>query len=147
MTDLESQLLVAIARNEQRSLLQYVSNSFPWISSGQEAGMAQLAELAEAEGRAASALVRFLARQHIFLHPGIFPVSFMSNNFVSFEHSLPHMALAERRMLAEREQGLPRIHDAEARALVQAIIDTKHDIVKNLDRLAASHPATSSTIR
>jgi hypothetical protein len=141
-------LLQELIRREGRSLLQYVSNAFPWITEQEQAALVQLQALVAEEREAAARLSRLLnRRRHIVPYLGAYPMAFTTINYVALEHLLPQLADYERRALADLENDLVRVTDPEARAEVQQIANMKRRHLQTLEQMAAAYPETFSTVR
>jgi rubrerythrin len=138
--------LLKIARRESRSLLSYVSEAFPWPAPEEQEALAEFQRLAQEESKELGALLKFLAREHIFPAPATFPMNFTTINFISLEHLFPMLIDYERRTLAELEKDEKDILDPEARTLVQRLVATKRRHLQTLETLASAHPETSSTV-
>lgn len=138
--------LLKIARREGRSLLFYVSEAFPWTTPEEQEALAEFQRLVEEESKELGALLKLLAREHIFPAPAAFPMNFTTINFISLEHLFPMLIDYERRNLAELEKDEKDIVDLEARTLVQRMVATKRRHLQTLETLAAAHPETNSTV-
>jgi hypothetical protein len=149
MIDERSQtVLQNLVRRESRSILQYVSESFPWATAGEQEALAQFLNLVEGEREAVAAVARHLARQRMALpYLGTYPAHFTDINFVSLEHLLPVLVKAEHRALADAERDLGAVTDGESRTLVEAIVAMKRRHIQTLESMAAAFPEKYSTIR
>jgi hypothetical protein len=129
-------------RREGRSLLQYVSESFPWTTTEEQQALAQLQELVRQQRDATAALAQYLAKQeHSVPYLGSFPMSFTNINFVSLDHTLPLLLEAERQGLAYLERDLAKVQDPAARDHLLKIADMKRQHCVALKALAAHHEA------
>jgi len=132
-------VLEDIVRRESRSLLQYVSDAFPWTMPEARDGLVQLQKLVAEERRAADDVSRFLVRHHLMPpYLGSYPSDFTTINFVSLTHLLPLLADTERRAIADLERDQSNLGDPEARGLVQKMVDMKQQHLKALDALAGA---------
>jgi hypothetical protein len=130
-------MLQDMFRKEGRSLLQYVSESFPWTTSKNEAALAKFQEMVKEEQEATARLGRFLRKRKIRLpYLGAYPMSYTTINFVSFEHLLPYLIDFEKRRLAELEVDLMAATDDEAHALLRDLIELKRRHLQTLSGLA-----------
>ncbi len=119
-------LVEDILRREGRSLLQYVSESFPWATPQEQQALAQLQTLSKEEHQAIGAFLQWYARRaHAVPYLGSFPTSFTAINFVSLDHLLPMLAEAERQSLEQLERDLGNLTDAEVRDQVSTIVEMK----------------------
>ncbi len=134
-------LVEAILRREGRSLLQYVSESFPWTTADEQEPLARLQAMVREERQATGALSQFFAkREHTVPYLGSFPTSFTTINFVSLDHILPLLAEAERQSLEQLERDLPNVADVEARDLLQKMVEMKRRHLTTLKTLTGSRP-------
>jgi hypothetical protein len=136
-------VLQRMLRRETLSLLQYVSEAFPWAGPEDRESVAKLRQVTDEDREGLGELRRFLARQKIMpSFIGSFPQSFTSLGFVSLQFLLPRLVEAQRRDLADLERDLEELTDAEAKALVQKILDRKRRHLTVLEAIAPTHPAT-----
>jgi hypothetical protein len=134
-------VLQEIVQRESRSLLQYIHDSFPWTSAGEESALIQLRQFAEEERESAAKLGRWLARNRQMVpNLGAYPAGFTTINYVSLDYILPKVAADERKGLARLEQDLAAIGHADARVLVADLIDKKRQHLQTVEELAAAHP-------
>jgi rubrerythrin len=141
-------VLQDIIRRESRSLLQYVSEAFPWATAEEQEALGQFQQLAEEERTSIAALSRYLTRGRQSLpYLGSYPEWFTTINYVALEYLLPHLVHHERQSLARVERGLAELSDPESRDLVQKMVDMKRRHLQTLEALAAAHPQTASTVR
>ena len=61
MNGADLSLLENLVRRESRSLLQYASDSFPWITAEEQEPLAQLQTMVSEEAQAAAGVAQFLA--------------------------------------------------------------------------------------
>ncbi len=137
-------VLQEMVRRESRSLLQYIHDSYPWTPADEQSALAQLRQFAEEERESAGALGRWLARNRQMVpNLGAYPSGFTTINYASLDYVLPRVAKHERDGLARLEQDLAAIKDADARALVAALIEKKRQHLAAVEALAAAHPEPS----
>jgi hypothetical protein len=132
-------LLQEIVRRQSRSLLVYVSESFPWTTPQEQSALGTLRDLALEERKAVADLARFLQRRHVpapFV--GSYPSSFTTINYASFDYVLPLLVKSERDALMALERDASQLTDAGARALVDRLIETRRRHLKTLEGLAAT---------
>jgi hypothetical protein len=140
--------LESIIRRESRSLVQYATESFPWITEQEQLALAELRKIAGEESQAVAILGQFLlTRGRSLPYLGLYPMSFTSINYVSLEHLLPLLAEHGRQALAQMERDAPQIADVQARDMVSRYIELKRQHVKNLENLATVNPEIASTRR
>src|SRR5947209_16586882 len=140
--DVQSQrILQHIVRREGRSLLQYMSDAFPWTTLGEGEVLARVQQFVKEERDSVARLVRFLQRRRVTPpYFGAFPMSFTTLNFITLDHLLPLLVRAERKAIAELEHDLAFLTDPEARQLIQDMVEMKRRHEKTLEELAAAHP-------
>jgi hypothetical protein len=140
-------LLEAILRREGRSLLQYVSESFPWTNPDEQAALAQLQELVQEERKATGALLQLFARrEHTVPYLGSFPESFTTINFVSLDHLLPLLVDAERQGLEQLQSDLAKLTDPQLRDQVSKMVEMKRRHLATLKTLITSPSAATSPV-
>ena len=138
----DAAVLEGILRHEGRSLLQYVSEAFPWIAIGTDETLTKLQQLTREERDTVTTLGRFLARQRRtvpFL--GAFPMTFFSMNFVSLDYLLPRLVEVERQALALLERDRSALSDATTVAEVDRILTQKRQHLHILEALTATPAA------
>jgi hypothetical protein len=80
-------VLQDLFRRESRSLLQYVSESFPWITPEEQHALASLQAMVREERDSLAGLAGFLTRNHVFPLPlGPYPMTFTNINYMSLDH-------------------------------------------------------------
>jgi hypothetical protein len=129
-----------IAR-ESRSLLQYVSDSFPWTTPEERTVLAELNAMIAEEQQAAGKLGRLLVRrQHQAPYFGTYPVSFTSINYVSLDHLLPVLIQHQRSAINQLQADLTRVAAPEAREQLQGILAMKQRHLAELEKMSSAHP-------
>lgn len=118
--------LEAIFRRENRSFLQYVSETFPWVTPEEEQFLARLKEMARAEVDAAAAVSRYLTR-HRAPPPGTgaYPVEFTSYNNAALDFLLPLLITTQERALTALHADAAQLADPGARAVVKELAEAK----------------------
>jgi hypothetical protein len=140
----DAAVLEGIIRREGRSLLQYVSEAFPWVSAGTDGALTELRRLTAEERDAVGALTRFLARRrHTVPYLGAYPMAFTTMNYVSLGHLLPRLLEHQRRALAALEADRQALTDAEARAEVDKVLEMKRKHLQTLEALADTPAAAA----
>jgi hypothetical protein len=138
----DAALLETVIRREGRSLLQYVSESFPWTKAGADQALTQVRDLASEERDGVAALSKFLTRRrHTAPYLGPYPMGFTTMNFVSLEYLLPRLTEEQRKAVATLERDRAALTDAEAKAEVAKLIEMKRRHLKELEALPASRAA------
>src|SRR5258707_7721466 len=138
-------VLQQLVRRQGRSLLQYLSDAFPWTDSDGAAELAQFYQLAQEERDSTAKLMHFLTRKRVGVpNMGASPSTFTNINFIALDHLIPLLVDAERKALAALEHDLANTSDAEARSAVQAVLETKQRHLDALEELKAAHPQPAS---
>jgi rubrerythrin len=134
--------LHAILARERRSLFQYASDVFPWITSEEGSELAAVQKMIAEERDGGDAIAKLLIRRHLTLpYVGSYPASFTSINFVSLAHLSRLLIEDERRSMAELQPKLAALNDPEARQVVQNLFDMKQRHLQELEAMAAQAPA------
>lgn len=132
-------ILSDIIRRESRSFLAYLSDSLPWPSVDDDDIERHLVRMAESERLVIGDMSRFLGRHHVVPpYLGAYPSHFTVSNFVSLRYLLPHLIEEQGRATVAFERDLSVLGDAEARALVQRLLDTKRRHVAELEKIQRS---------
>jgi hypothetical protein len=137
-------VLQTVIRRESRSLLQYLTESFPWTTPERQAAVDELKRLAE-EDRAAVARVADYLRRNQVPQPylGPFPTEFTNINFIGLDYAVRLLVKAQQRAIDNLEGDLRQLSDEGARDLVRELITIKHAHLKDLEALAADLPAAT----
>lgn len=131
------QRLQAILARENRSLLQFLEDAYPWTHQGGRPILERLQHMLADERQAAVQLAKFLQRKRIPLPPlGSYPNSFMSLPFVALDFLLPQLVVHQRAAIAQLEQDRQALEDAEARQQVELLLEVKQRHLKELEELA-----------
>jgi len=137
-------LLQTVVRREARSLLQYVSEAFPWETAEERGAVAQLQQAAAEERDAVAALTRAMQRKRLTPpYLGAFPQEFTTINFVSLDHLLPQLVDAQRRAIAALERDRDALEDPDLRAGLDKVLEMKRRHLKTLESLAAKPQAAA----
>jgi hypothetical protein len=140
-------VLQDVVRRESRSLLQYVSEAFPWATSEERAALTQLQKLIDEERQSAAALGRFLVRRRAdppYLGP--YPTEYTTINYVSLDHLLPLLLENERRSVTLLERDLAALTHSEARAQVEQVLAMKRRHLETLRAMAPAQPAAAGVV-
>jgi hypothetical protein len=134
-------LLQGIVRREGRSLLQYVSEAFPWTGPQEKEALPKILLMVKEESDGASSLVRLLVKKRATPpYLGAYPMTFTNLNYISLSHLLPLLIDYQRQRIADLETYLSRIADPDAAALVRRILDYKRRHLKTLLDMANPNP-------
>ena len=130
----DAAVLETLIRREGRSLLQYVSEAYPWTKPAGDSTPDRVRELAREERDALAVLTKFLARRrHTVPYLGAFPMAFTTMNFVSLDYLIPRLVEDGRRSVAALERDRAAVTDADARAELDRLIDLKRRHLKALE--------------
>ncbi len=141
----DAAVLEAVVRREGRSLLQYLSDAYPWTNSAGDTTPDKVRELAREERDALAGLTKFLARRrHAVPYLGAFPMAFTTMNFVSLDYLLPRLVEDGRRALDALQRDHAALTDADARAELDKFLDLKRRHVKALEALATAPAAPAA---
>jgi hypothetical protein len=139
-------VLLDLVRRESRSLLQYVSESFPWITAGEEE--AKLPEMVKEEREGVAALARFLARNRVAPAPlGSYPMTFTNINYMSLDHLVPLLIENQRHRIAELEHAVACMSDAESRLQAETYLAMKRRHLQRLDEMLQGLGKKASVIQ
>jgi hypothetical protein len=150
MIDAQSKrVLLDLVRRESRSLLQYVSESFPWITAQEQEFPARLQKLVHEERDGVAAMARDLTRLRISPAPlGPYPMTFTNINYMSLDHLLPLLIENQRRRITELETEIKPVSDPDSRRLSESYLDMKRRHLKALEEmvrtLAKAVPASTA---
>jgi hypothetical protein len=137
-------LLETILRRENRSLLQYIRDSFPWTPLSEQDVLKHVHRMADEQKLTVGALTQFLARKrHTVAHLGSYPSAFTTINYASLDYVMRCLLVEERKALAQLEKDRAAISDEEAGVLVESILTRKRQDLKQLEEMAAAHPPTA----
>ena len=121
------------------SLLQYVSESFPWSADPTHIALARVVTIAHSERDAVTRLTRLLQKKHLSLPPfGSYPSHFTTMNFVSLDYLLPKLIAEHEKETSEIEARLHLSDDEEIRKLAQGYLDLKRGHLQTLKDLTSS---------
>lgn len=121
-----AKILQDMVRKEGRSLLQYVSESFPWTTHKNHHALPVLFEVVREEQEGTAALVKLLLKNR--LRPpylGAYPMTFTTINYMSLDYLLPYLIDFEDRRIGALEKDLAVITEEEPRHLVQSLLEMK----------------------
>lgn len=131
-----------IIRRESLSVLPYVGQAYPWTTAQNNAALLELKRIIDEEREAINSIGVFLTRRRVGVPwIGSFPSSFTTINFLALDHILRLLIEYEKRSIPLVEKELQVITDAGARTLVQALLDSKRQHVRELELLAMPQPA------
>jgi hypothetical protein len=129
-------VLLDLVHRESRSLLQYVSESFPWITPQEQKALASLEEMVREEREGIAAIARLLQRHHVVPAPlGPYPMTYTNINYISLDHLLPLLIENQRCRITEIERALQTIADAESRRQAESYVAMKRRHLQKLEEM------------
>jgi hypothetical protein len=132
-------------RRTGRSLLQYAGESYPWVRDSSEAStLTTLQQMIREEQQAAAAIAKFLMRNHIAPpHFDAYPMEFTNFNFLAVDRLRVLLAEHQARDVADLETDLKGIKDADAKRLLQNLLEIKRRHLDTLRSMSASAAPSS----
>jgi hypothetical protein len=120
---------------QTRSLLRYVSESFPWIAQDEQDAAGRLQQMVDEETECCAQLARFMTR-HRVVPPllGSYPSAFTNINYVSLDHLVPLLTDDARHEIAHAETALAQV-SAECRPAVEAVLAMKRRHLQALEEI------------
>ena len=122
------------------SLLQYVSEAFPWSGDPAHTAVDRVGSIAAEERDAVARLTRLLQKKRMRLPTVGYPSHFTTINFCSLDYLLPKLVADHEKEIAEIESRLGTAEDEEIRKLAQGYLDMKRGHLDILKQLGASKP-------
>jgi hypothetical protein len=141
-------VLNRILARESRTLLQYLSDAWPWASAGERDTLAELRRLIAEEREATQRVGDLLVRRRGVPAVGAYPEGFSETHYLAMDHLLPRLVAYQRWALKELEHDLTQLAgDDEAAAVARQLFDVKRRHLETLETLAARHagPKAAST--
>ncbi len=131
-------LFVRLISMGSSSLLQYVSESFPWSADPAHAALNAVRAVAHEERDAVARFTRILQKKRL-RQPlmGAYPSHFTTINFCALDYLLPRLIAEHEREIAEIETKLHAADDKEIHALAAGYLDMKRRHLQTLNDLAA----------
>jgi TatD DNase family protein len=141
-------LLQDIVRGRMRSLLQYISESFPWPNTDSEAAAAVFQALAGEERDAVAPLVQFLVNEGDSIpYCGAYPMQFTNMNFVSMAYIAPIVQSYLREAVVQLERDMSKLQNPHGGELVQSLIETLERHLQRLELLQTDATLSSAAIQ
>ncbi len=132
--------LASIVRRESRTLLQYIGDSYPWITPKEQEALAQIRTMIEEEKQGVADLVGLILRgRQSPPYIDSYPASFTSLSFVSLDHLIPLLATHAKNELRSLERDLGELTDPEAKEIVKRMLEAKRRHLGTLQSLAAKN--------
>lgn len=120
------------------SLLQYVSESFPWSADPTHAAVRQVLSIAQEERDEVTRFTRIMQKKHQPIPKlGAYPSHFTTINFCSIDYLLPKLIAEHEKEIADIEARLHRADDEDIRKLAVGYLDMKRRHLQTLKDLAA----------
>ncbi len=137
MNRADAKLLERCISMGSSSLLQYVSESFPWSGDQSSAALDRVIAIAHEERAAVTSFIKDFQRNRLRLPPmGSFPSHFTTMNFVSLDYLVPRLIAEHASEIAEIESRLPQETDEEVRRLAHGYLEMKRTHLQTLIGLA-----------
>jgi hypothetical protein len=128
-----------LLRREGRSLLQYISESFPWITPEEQNALARVQQMVAEEREGIRAIVRFLAKHHVVPGPlAPYPMSFTNINYMSLDHLVPLLIDYQKQRIADIQADLARTPDPACRELIEKFLSMKRRHLQSLEEMQRS---------
>jgi hypothetical protein len=141
-------LLNRILARETRSLLQYMSDAWPWTDAEHSDLPERLQRIVNEEREAHGRLTKWLLRHKISLASSNFPKDFSNLHFIAMDHLLPQLIDSQRHLVKQLESDVTAIRDEEACAIVQKTLEEKRRHLAELEQLSAQYAGkVVSTLR
>jgi hypothetical protein len=129
-------VLQSLVRKEGRSLLQYVSESFPYTTRKNVQSGALLLEMVREEQEATAKVVGHLLKNRVRPpYLGAYPMSFTTINYMSMDFLLPYLIDFETRRIAELEKDQTIVVDDESKELIKSLLDMKRRHLATLQNM------------
>ncbi len=132
-------LLNRIVTRETYSLLQYLSDAWPWIGPRERQTLEQLQKLAEGEKQETRRLAMLLTRRRMVPTGGWFPEEFSETHYLALDHLLPRLASHQRWSITELEKDLAGTTEPDIIEAGQRLLDMKRRHLIVLERLASEY--------
>ncbi|MFN4261790.1 MAG: hypothetical protein ACK4RK_21115 [Gemmataceae bacterium] len=140
------QLLQNVLSRESRSLLQYVGDSFPWVTPEEPELLATLENIIAEERQVLTQLGRWLTRQRCTIPPlPPFPLSYTSVNNTELKFVVPLLITEQRQSLERLRKVQNQLKNEEARSELQQLIDIKQRHLHQLETLPSAHAEPAAT--
>jgi hypothetical protein len=125
--------LHGLIRKEARSLLQYLSDAYPWSPAQDYARRDRILARSRRERESIGGLVRYCVR-HQLGYPalGSYPERFMDLNFVSLDSLMPTLLAEQKKRISELEWSLLTLPEP-IRDLVRGLIEVKRKTLAVLE--------------
>jgi hypothetical protein len=142
-------VLQRILLRESYSLLQYMNEAWPWTAPAEQEVLDQLRKMIAWERKACRRIADWLIRRRVMPATGTFPEEFTAMHYVGIDHLLSRLAAHQQWAIQELEHDLERLTDADARPVVQQLLDSKRRHLDTLEQLAAKYAGAKafSTLR
>jgi hypothetical protein len=143
--DAQTQMLLQeTVRREQRSLLQYLAEAFPWTTPGGEAVVAAIGRMSVESQEAVVKITRFLLRNHVELsYLGAFAMDYTNSNFIGLDYALVQLVDEEHYTAAFLEGQLPSLTEGKGKELLENLLAVKKAHLREMETLAGAAPATT----
>lgn len=144
--DATARFLNKLVREESRSFLQYVSESFPWTPNPESSALDRIQAMAHAEREQVAQLIRWMLKSRVGNPaPGTYPEPFTSTNFLALDNLIPKLIDDQKKGIATLETGMVVLLDPQLIHAVNKLIQLKRDHLQQLTHLSAG-PSQSNGV-
>ena len=127
-----------------RSLLQYVSESWPWASADEDDVRQAVDALSNRQRHHVGLIAELLEQREWSIDFGTYPTEFTDLHYVALDYLLSELATHEAGLMPEIELLTRQCgDDPEAAPLAERILADHRDEVRQLEALARSRPQTA----
>lgn len=130
-----------------RSFLQYVAESWPWVSTAAASVESQVRVLAARQRQDVSELAAFLIRREHFIDFGSFPTEYTDQQFLSLQALIGRMQGSHQLVcnrIANTVMSLRTAGDTESSQLLSILESHERDILKALGEIEQELSKTAS---
>jgi hypothetical protein len=136
-----NQLLVKL----QRSLLQYVGESWPWAEAENSEELQALREAVELQQQGVARLAELLNHRRWSIDFGVYPVEFTDLHYVASSYLLSQLVESEKSLVDDMENDVASLsNDSAGGQIFAQIIDDQREIVSRLQRLVQARTSQVS---
>lgn len=132
-----------------RSFLQYVAESWPWVSTDAGSIEQQVLVIAARQRQDVSDIAQLLTEREHFVDFGSYPTEYTDLQFLSLQSALPRVLTSQQhiaRRLADAASSLRAAGDLPGADLLTAVAAHQHDATHSLTELLSQLAKTSPAI-
>ncbi len=142
----DAAILNRMLARETASAIHYISGAWPWAEVADQPTLERLKQLVAAEQDLCKGIAELLIRRRQAPQIGTFPEWHTELNYLSLDHLVPRLAEAEQKLIAAMERDLAGLEDAEARDLIQHVLETKRHHLSELEQMAAARKLAGTKV-